>query len=75
MIGHSDISVTMNAYTHPKLEDAKDELEKLKIREQVKKEMALRDMEYAISFFTYQDILFYAMIYQDRVLGRKPWNP
>lgn len=30
-----------------KLEDAQDELEKLKIREQVKKEMALRDMEYA----------------------------
>lgn len=47
LMGHSDISVTMNVYTHLKLEDAQDELEKLKIREQVKKEMALRDMEYA----------------------------
>ncbi len=47
LMGHSDISVTMNVYTHLKLEDAQDELEKLEIREQVKKEMALRDMEYA----------------------------
>ena len=46
-MGHSDISITMNVYTHLKLEDAQDELEKLKIREQVKKVMALRDMEYA----------------------------
>ena len=46
-MGHSDISVTMNVYTHLKLADAKDELEKLKVREQVKKEMALIDMEYA----------------------------
>lgn len=47
LMGHSDISVTMNVYTHLKLEDAKDELEQLKVREQVKKEMALIDMEYA----------------------------
>lgn len=47
LMGHSDISVTMNVYTHLKLEDAQDELEKLKIREQVKKEMAVMDMEYA----------------------------
>jgi integrase len=47
LMGHSDISVTMNVYTHLKLADAKDELEKLKVREQVKKEMALIDMEYA----------------------------
>lgn len=47
LMGHSDISVTMNVYTHLKLEDAKDELEKLKAREELKKEMALAEMEYA----------------------------
>ena len=47
LMGHSDISVTMNVYTHLKLEDAKDELERIKVREQVKREMALIDMEYA----------------------------
>ena len=47
LMGHSDISITMNVYTHLKLADAQDELEKLKVREQVKKEMALVDMEYA----------------------------
>lgn len=33
LMGHSDISVTINVYTHLKLADAKDELEKLKVRE------------------------------------------
>ena len=47
LMGHSDISVTMNVYTHLKLVDAQDELEKLKVREQVKQEMALVEMEYA----------------------------
>lgn len=47
LMGHSDISVTMNVYTHLKLEDAQDELEKLKVKEQIRKEMALADMEYA----------------------------
>lgn len=47
LMGHSDISVTMNVYTHLKLEDAQDELEKLKMKEQIKKEMALIDMEEA----------------------------
>lgn len=28
---------TMNVYTHLKLEDAKDELEQMKVREQLKK--------------------------------------
>lgn len=46
-MGHADIATTLNVYTHLKLENAKDELEKLKVREQVKKEMALIDMEYA----------------------------
>ena len=43
----NSISDTAHVYTHLKLADAKDELEKLKVREQVKKEMALIDMEYA----------------------------
>lgn len=33
LMGHSDISVTMNVYTHLKLEDAQAELEKLKVAE------------------------------------------
>ncbi|MBR5565335.1 MAG: site-specific integrase [Roseburia sp.] len=47
LMGHSDISVTMNVYTHLKLVDAQDELERLRIKEQVKKEMAMVDMVYA----------------------------
>ena len=47
LMGHSDISVTMNVYTHLKLVNAQDELEKLKVREQVIQEMALVEMEYA----------------------------
>lgn len=47
LMGHADIATTVNVYTHLKLEDAKDELEQLKVREQLKKEMALIDMEYA----------------------------
>lgn len=43
-MGHSDIATTLNVYTHLKLEDAQDELEKLKMKEQIKKEMALLDM-------------------------------
>lgn len=46
-MGHADIATTLNVYTHLKLEDAKDELEQLKVREQLKKEMALVDMENA----------------------------
>ena len=36
----------MNVYTHLKLADAQDELEKLKVREQVKQEMTLVEMDY-----------------------------
>ena len=46
-MGHADIATTLNVYTHLKLEDAKGELEQLKAREQLKKEMALVDMENA----------------------------
>lgn len=44
LMGHSDISITMNVYTHLKLEDAKDEMEKLRIQEEIKKEMNKADM-------------------------------
>lgn len=41
LMGHSDISVTMNTYTHLGLEDAKDEMVRLeelnKAREEVEK--------------------------------------
>lgn len=41
---HSDYHERIHAF---KLEDAKDELEQMKVREQLKKEMTLADMEYA----------------------------
>jgi hypothetical protein len=47
LMGHADIATTLNVYTHLKLEDAKDELEQMKVRDQLKKEMALVDMENA----------------------------
>lgn len=47
LMGHADIATTLNVYTHLKFEDAKDELEQMKVREQLKKEMALVDMENA----------------------------
>lgn len=47
LMGHADIATTLNVYTHLKLEDAKDELEQMKVREQLKKEIALVDMENA----------------------------
>ena len=31
LMGHADISVTLNTYTHVKFEDAKEELQKLKL--------------------------------------------
>lgn len=47
LMGHSDISITLNVYTHLKLEDAKEELDKLKIREEIEKEMKAVDIENA----------------------------
>lgn len=32
LMGHSDISVTLNTYTHLKLDDAKEEMEKLALK-------------------------------------------
>ena len=39
LMGHSDISVTMNTYTHWGLEDATDELKKMEDVEKVRREM------------------------------------
>ena len=39
LMGHSDISVTMNTYTHWGLEDAADELRKMEDVEKVRREM------------------------------------
>ncbi len=39
LMGHSEIGVRMNVYTHLKLEDAKDEMERLKVKEEIKREM------------------------------------
>lgn len=39
LMGHSDISVTMNTYTHWGLEDAADELKKMEDGEKVRREM------------------------------------
>ena len=38
-MGHSDISVTLNVYTHVGLEDATDELKKMETVENARKEM------------------------------------
>ncbi len=45
LMGHADVETTLNIYTHIRLEDAKDDLERTEIREQLKKEMALVDMQ------------------------------
>lgn len=39
IMGHSDIGVTMNTYTHLGLEDAKDEMIRLEELNQAKKEI------------------------------------
>lgn len=40
LMGHSDISTTLNIYTHTKLEDAKCEMEELAMRDELKKKMS-----------------------------------
>ena len=42
-MGHSDIGVTLNTYTHLKLDDAKEEMEKL-AKKQAKADDELRQM-------------------------------
>lgn len=45
LMGHSDIAVTLNAYTHVGLEDAEKELQKMQGLENARKEMGLSDKD------------------------------
>ena len=45
LMGHSDIAVTLNVYTHVGLEDAENELRKMQILEGARKEMGLSDKD------------------------------
>ena len=45
LMGHSDIAVTLNVYTHVGLEDAENELRKMQTLEGARKEMGLSDKE------------------------------
>lgn len=44
-MGHSDIGVTLNVYTHVGLEDASKELGKMLTLEDTRKEMGISDKE------------------------------
>ena len=45
LMGHSDIAVTLNVYTHVGLEDAEKELQKMQGLENARKEMGISDMD------------------------------
>ena len=45
MMGHSDIAVTLNVYTHVGLEDAEKELQKMQGLENARKEMGISDTD------------------------------
>ena len=45
LMGHSDIGVTLNVYTHVGLDDASKELEKMQGLETARKEMGLSDKD------------------------------
>jgi integrase len=45
LMGHADINTTLGIYTHLKLDDAKNELEQLEVRESIQQEIAKRGME------------------------------
>lgn len=42
LMGHSDIGVTLNTYTHLGLEDAEDELKRMEELENARKELDIR---------------------------------
>ena len=44
-MGHSDIAVTLNVYTHVGLEDAEKELQKMQGVENARKEMGISDTD------------------------------
>ena len=43
LMGHSDIGVTLNVYTHVGMEDAEKELKKMTQMEEARKEMGISD--------------------------------
>ncbi|WP_455719286.1 tyrosine-type recombinase/integrase [Agathobacter sp.] len=45
LMGHSDIAVTLNVYTHVGLEDAEKELQKMQGLENARKEMGTSDTD------------------------------
>ena len=45
LMGHSDIAVTLNVYTHVGLEDAEKELQKMQELENARKEMGISDKD------------------------------
>ena len=45
MMGHSDIGVTLNVYTHVGLDDAEKELKKMQGLENARKEMGISDKD------------------------------
>ena len=49
LMGHSDIGVTMNVYTHLGLDDAKDEMIRMEELEQAKKEVRGEKNETSVS--------------------------
>ena len=49
LMGHSDIGVTLNTYTHLGLEDAEDELKRLEDLQNVRKELERTQGEKPVS--------------------------
>ena len=45
LMGHSDIGVTLNVYTHVGLDDAEKELKKMQGLENARKEMGISDKD------------------------------
>ena len=45
LMGHSDIAVTLNVYTHVGLEDAENVLRKMQNFEEARKEMGISDKD------------------------------
>lgn len=43
-MGHSDIGVTLNTYTHMGMEDVEKELKRMAQLEEAKKEMGIKEM-------------------------------
>lgn len=49
LMGHSDIGVTLNTYTHPGLEDAEGELKRMEGLEDARKELDKAKREKPVS--------------------------